>query len=377
MSSLQENLLERAGELQSILDGITEPLVLIDPGFRIRRVNRSTLEFSGQSSFSSIIGKKCYEVLYNRSDVCPYCPMKEMQPEEENFNQYFEYPKSDVNREIFHSVRGQKETLYLDFYPIEKDNIIGSVLEKVSNITRIREKEEENLRIRNLASLGIFISGVAHELNNPLTGMSLTLQSLLNNLTSIDPEFFRKRLDMMKEDLTRAAMIVTDIISFAKPDRLMTTTVDIYETIQKAKENVIWVYPVLSKNIAWEILCEPGTTFQFNPVKMERLFINLFKNSLQAFDYGEGKIRVEVRKTRNMVHIIVEDNAGGIPDNLIDKIFSPFFTKNKTGIGTGLGLSICHSIVREHSGELSVKSFEKKTRFRVSLPLTQNHGYSS
>lgn len=58
MSSLQENLLERAGELQSILDGITEPLVLIDPGFRIRRVNRSTLEFSGQSSFSSIIGKK-------------------------------------------------------------------------------------------------------------------------------------------------------------------------------------------------------------------------------------------------------------------------------------------------------------------------------
>ncbi|WP_026053639.1 sensor histidine kinase, partial [Leptospira santarosai] len=103
----------------------------------------------------------------------------------------------------------------------------------------------------------------------------------------------------------------------------------------------------------------------------------LFKNSLQAFDYGEGKIRVEVRKTRNMVHIIVEDNAGGIPDNLIDKIFSPFFTKNKTGIGTGLGLSICHSIVREHSGELSVKSFEKKTRFRVSLPLTQNHGYSS
>ncbi|EMY23085.1 GHKL domain protein [Leptospira interrogans serovar Australis str. 200703203] len=182
---------------------------------------------------------------------------------------------------------------------------------------------------------------------------------------------------MMKEDLTRAAMIVTDIISFAKPDRLVTTSADIYETIQKARENVIWVYPVLSKNISWEILCEPRTTFQFNPVKLERLFINLFKNSLQAFDYGEGKIRVEVRKTRNMVHIIVEDNAGGIPDNLIDKIFSPFFTKNKTGIGTGLGLSICHSIVREHKGELSVKSFEKKTRFRVSLPFTQYQEYIS
>lgn len=190
MSSLQENLLEKTGELQAILDGITEPLVLIDPGFRIRRVNRSTLEFSSQSSFLSIIGKKCFEVLYNRNDVCPYCPMKGMQSSEENFNRYFEYPRSDVNREIFHSVKGQKETLYLDFYPIEKEGNIGSVLEKVSNITRIKEKEEENLRIRNLASLGIFISGVAHELNNPLTGMSLTLQSLLNNLTSIDPDFF-------------------------------------------------------------------------------------------------------------------------------------------------------------------------------------------
>ncbi|EKQ49965.1 hypothetical protein LEP1GSC026_1495 [Leptospira interrogans str. 2002000623] len=113
MSSLQENLLEKTGELQAILDGITEPLVLIDPGFRIRRVNRSTLEFSSQSSFLSIIGKKCFEVLYNRNDVCPYCPMKGMQSSEENFNRYFEYPRSDVNREIFHSVKGQKETLYL------------------------------------------------------------------------------------------------------------------------------------------------------------------------------------------------------------------------------------------------------------------------
>ncbi|PJZ70210.1 histidine kinase [Leptospira perolatii] len=374
MASLMENLQERAEELQAILDGITESLVLIDPSFRIRRVNRATLEFANETDFQSILGRKCYDALYNRTAVCPYCPMREHQDNEENFDRDFETKGSEVSREIFHVAHDEKETLYLDFYPIEKDGSIVSVVEKISNITRIKEKEEENLRIRNLASLGIFISGVAHELNNPLTGMSLTLQNLMSNLSSLDTEFFKKRLEMIKEDLTRAAMIVSDIISFAKPDKLVTTSADLYETLIKAKESVTWVYPVLSKNIQWEILCEPGLYFQFNPVKIERLFINLFKNSLQAYDYGEGSIRVEVRRTKNMVHIFIEDTAGGIPETMLDKIFSPFFTKNKSGIGTGLGLSICHSIVREHSGELTVKSFERKTRFRVSLPIEQNKG---
>ncbi|WP_039947948.1 LIC_12097 family sensor histidine kinase [Leptospira fainei] len=373
MSSLMENLHERAEELQAILDGITEPLVLIDSGFRIRRVNRATLEFSEETDFPSVLGRKCYSLLYNRSAICPFCPMKDHYENESDFNREFE-GRNGISREIFHVSNNQKETLYLDFFPIKKDGNIVSVVEKISNITRIKEKEEENLRIRNLASLGIFISGVAHELNNPLTGMSLTLQNLMNNLSSMDPDFFRKRLEMIKEDLTRAAMIVADIISFAKPDKLVTTSADIYETIMKAKDSVIWVYPVLSKNIEWEILCEPGIYFQFNPVKIERLFINLFKNSLQAYDYGEGKIRVEVRRTRNMLHIFVEDTAGGIPENMLDKIFSPFFTKNKSGVGTGLGLSICHSIVREHSGELTVRSYDRKTRFRVSLPLEQPRG---
>ncbi|WP_108927712.1 LIC_12097 family sensor histidine kinase [Leptospira johnsonii] len=373
MSSLMENLHERAEELQAILDGITEPLVLIDSGFRVRRVNKATLEFSSEPDFPSTLGRKCYEVLYNRSAVCPYCPMKDHHENESDFDAQFE-GKGEIGREIFHVANDQKETLYLDFFPIRKDGSIVSIVEKISNITRIKEKEEENLRIRNLASLGIFISGVAHELNNPLTGMSLTLQNLMNNLSSMDPAFFRKRLEMIKEDLTRAAMIVLDVISFAKPDKLVTTTADIHETIMKAKDSVTWVYPVLSKNTEWEILSEPGMTFQFNPVKMERLFINLFKNSLQAYDYGEGKIKVEVRRTRNMMHIFVEDTAGGIPEDMLDKIFSPFFSKNKSGIGTGLGLSICHSIVREHSGELTVRSYDRRTRFKISLPLVQPKG---
>ncbi|MCE9501949.1 MAG: HAMP domain-containing histidine kinase, partial [Leptospira sp.] len=118
----------------------------------------------------------------------------------------------------------------------------------------------------------------------------------------------------------------------------------------------------------WEIECEENTIFYFNPVKIERLLLNLFRNSLQAFDYNSGTIRVEVRKTKNWHYIIVEDNAGGISPNIIDKIFDPFFTNKKSTAGTGLGLSICHSIVREHKGKINVKSFDRKTRFSISLP---------
>lgn len=370
MASIVQTFVDKAEELQAILDGITEPLLLIDSDYRIKRVNRATLDFCDESDYREILGKKCFVALYGRGEVCPYCPMKDSSGEEQlqSFNEVFESGTGEVTREIFQTARGPKETLLLSFFPMEKNGTVYAIVETIKNITRQKEKEEESLRMRNLASLGIFISGVAHELNNPLTGMSLTLQNLLNGLSFAKPESIQRRLEMIKEDLSRAAMIVSDIISFAKPDKLVTTKADIRETILKAKESITWVYPILSKNVEWEINCEEEVSFQFNPVKMERLFMNFFKNSLQAFDYRPGKIKVDVRKTKRRVHIFVEDNAGGIPDSAMDKIFSPFYTKNKSGMGTGLGLSICHSIVKEHQGEISVRSYDIRTRFRVSLP---------
>ena len=146
------------------------------------------------------------------------------------------------------------------------------------------------------------------------------------------------------------------------------TLADLVEVIYKAKETVQRLYPDLSKNISWDINADDEYIFYFNPFKIERLFLNLFRNSLQAFDYSKGYIRVDVKKKKNSTIVTIEDNAGGIPENVVDKIFDPFYSNRKEGTGTGLGLSICHSIVKDHNGKINVKSTDDRTKFSISIP---------
>ncbi len=361
-----EQITEKARELEAIYDVVEDPLVLIDSNFKIQRTNLATLSFAKDFDFETILDQKCYEALYQRTDVCPYCPYSSSKS---SASLGF---KSPTSREIFFRTKEKKQTLSLEFYPYPKKEGENWIVEKISDVTNQRAKEEESFRMRNLASLGILVSGIAHELNNPLTGISLTLQNLKANWQTAAPEQVEKRLEMIKNDTARAAMIVSDIISFAKSDKVKITLGDIVETINRAKDTVIRLFPHLSKNILWSIEYDNEYQFPFHPAKMERLFLNLFRNSLQAFDYRAGEITIDIRKTKNWIHIIVEDNAGGIPDSIINKIFDPFFTNNKSGTGTGLGLSICHSIVKEHDGNISVKSSDNKTKFSISFPVLES-----
>lgn len=357
-----------------IVNSISEPLIYIDENYNIIYHNPSVFEFSRLTKEDSFVGKKCFEVIYGREEKCPYCP-RIQDNQELSLNELFQKNSNGKReakyREILYKNKNQTQNLYLDFYPVEHEDSVIGIIEKISDITSIKEKEEESLRMRNLASIGILVSGIAHELNNPLTGINLTLQNLQNNLQKLSLDFIEKRLQMIRSDVNRAALIVSEIISFAKPEKIKLSKGDIYETIEKAKENIQRLYPVLSKNVLFQINIEPNTYIPINSFKMERVFQNLFRNSLQAFDYRSGYIRVDSRKTRNMIHIIVEDNAGGIPKNIIDKIFDPFYSNNKQSSGTGLGLSIVYAIIREHNGSISVKSFDDKTRFTISLPLTE------
>ncbi|GBF48748.1 two component response regulator sensor protein [Leptospira ryugenii] len=354
-----EQITEKARELEAIYDVVQDPIVLIDSNFNIQRANLATIDFVKIFEFEKILNRKCFEVLYQKSEICPYCPYSKMQVKE----------KKQTSREIFIRTQEKKQTLNIEFYPYPKNEGEFWIVEKISDVTKQKEKEEESFRMRNLASLGILVSGIAHELNNPLTGISLTLQNLASSWKTANPEQIEKRLEMIKNDTARAAMIVSDIISFAKSEKVKVTLGNIAETIHRAKDTIARLYPHLSKNILWKIDYDNDYQFPFHPAKMERLFMNLFRNSLQAFDYRAGEINVSIRKTKNMIHIIVEDDAGGIPDSIIHKIFDPFFTNNKSGTGTGLGLSICHSIVKEHEGNISVKSSDNKTRFKISFPV--------
>ncbi len=372
-----DKIVEKSRELEAIYDVVQEPIVLINEKFRIMRANQSTILFTQKPSFKSVLGAHCFEVLYGRKEICPYCPVAKHQNTVDKSHFLKSRNKGPISREIFFHTNQRKQTLYIEFYPYPKNEGESWIVEKISDITEVKEKDEESLRMRNLASLGILVSGIAHELNNPLTGISLTIQNLQANWSNATSEFITKKLEMIKTDMSRAAMIVSDIISFAKNDRIKVSLGNLVETINRARDTVVRLYPHLCKNIVWNVIFEEEFQFPFHPPKIERLFMNLFRNSLQAFDYRPGEIQIELRKSKEQMHIFVEDNAGGIPEPILKKVFDPFFTNSKSGTGTGLGLSICHSIVREHNGSISVKSHGGKTKFTINLPLQNKEMDSS
>lgn len=321
--------------------------------------------------YKEAIGQSCYRLIHDRDSICPFCPLDnewKVATTPERTSDEDRPIDSPSEEKIIHRPSDQGErTLKLDF--IQGQTVRVRLVEIVEDITAQREQQEESLRMENLASLGTMISGIAHELNNPLTGMGLTLQNLEANLTTMDSREVLHRLQILQKDLRQAARIVSDILGLARPGNLRRNRADLLRVVQRAKANTVRLYPVLSRQIRWVIRSPDETMiFYFNPEKIERMLVNLFRNSLQAYDYSPGEIRVDMRRSQRYVHIIIEDDAGGIPDDQIRRIFVPFYTRSADGRGTGLGLSISLGIVREHNGRLRVRTIGKSTRFLVSLP---------
>ncbi|MDH5655881.1 MAG: ATP-binding protein [Spirochaetia bacterium] len=347
------------GELREILDSLIFPVIAVNTEFQVMRLNRAALERSSINQFQKAIGEPCYSVLYSRNSICPYCPIQEnpAHPEE-----------NSIEKIIQEKVKsGEEKTLRLLFHKIDSKNF--SFLETIEDITSQRELQEEAVRFERLAAIGTMVSGIAHELNNPLTGMGLTLQNLKANISTMSQDEINKRMNLLNKDLDRASRVVDDILTFSRPGELKLSPGDVVQVIKRAIANIQRLYPVLSRRVNWELTGEAEIITDINSEKLERVFINLFKNALHAFDYNEGTIMVDIKKTEKWTHIIIEDNAGGIPGNLLNKIFHPFFTNSQNKKGTGLGLTLCHSIITEHKGKIRARSLENHTKFYLSLPL--------
>jgi len=341
------------------MDALIFPVIAVNENFQVIRLNQAALDRSDQKNFPEALKHYCYEILYGRKNICPYCPFS---PENQT------QPDGEVHERIIQSAgaNNEEKTLRLLFHRIKSERLY--FVETIEDITKQRERQEEMVRMEKLAALGTMVSGIAHELNNPLTGIGLTLQNLAANAKTMTSEEIQKRMHMLQKDLDRASRIVSDILTFARPGEINLTPGDVIHIIQRAIATIQRLYPVLSRRVEWKLEGEQEAITYIHPEKLERVFINLFRNSIQALDYASGHIRVDIKKTVKWIHVIVEDDAGGIGAEEIDKIFHPFFSKSEDKRGTGLGLSICHSIITQHKGKIRVRSFENQTKFYLSLP---------
>jgi len=255
-------------------------------------------------------------------------------------------------------------------YPLQNQarDIIG--FRGVSrDISERKAAEQQLLTTSKLASVGELASGVAHELNNPLTGI-IGYAQLLTSRGNV-PQDIKTDLDRIYHESQRAAKIVQNLLSFARQRKPHKGYLDVNELIQKTLE--LRDYELRTSNIGIYVNLAPGLPWVIADYhQIQQVILNILINAEQALAEGKrrGKITVTTSAVEGYVEISIADNGPGIATEDIGRLFDPFFTTKEVGSGTGLGLSVCHGIVTEHGGKIDVESQKGKgATFTIELPL--------
>jgi PAS domain S-box-containing protein len=240
------------------------------------------------------------------------------------------------------------------------------------NVTQRKRLEEHMRRSDRLASLGFLAAGIAHEMRNPLTGLSLVMDDLHDHLWDRHQErdLIRRSLD----EIDRLENLIKGLLDFAVPSRVVNLEV---RPLGDVLENTLFLVRKLCKDSKITLALKTDEALpllQLDPEKLQQALLNLLLNAIQAMPQG-GTLNVEVKRVppdesllRDAgVRVTVSDTGKGIAEEDIPYIFDPFFTRSPSGCG--LGLAIVHSVVQEHHGRISVSSQEGNgTIFWVDLP---------
>jgi two-component system NtrC family sensor kinase len=228
--------------------------------------------------------------------------------------------------------------------------------------------QEQLVQSEKLAAIGGLVSGVAHELNNPLFSAMGNTELLLMN--DSDPEERRKKLNAVLESLERARVIVNDLLQFAHREKVQKAAVSLAEVVEKTV--ALRNFDLQSSDIQVDLeLEEDLPLIRGNFVRLQQVFLNIIINAEHAIgSTGKpGRVRIKAsRSTDGDGLVSISNNGPPIPPEMLGNIFDPFFTTKDVGKGTGLGLSTSYGIVKEHGGEINVLSDKEWTTFTVTLP---------
>ncbi|HEX5139602.1 MAG TPA: response regulator, partial [Dehalococcoidia bacterium] len=210
--------------------------------------------------------------------------------------------------------------------------------------------QERLLQSEKMASVGQLVSGVAHELNNPLTGVMGFAQLLLAR--DLD-DTSRTQIQTIYGEAERAAKIVQNLLSFARRRKPAKEMCDVNGLVQRVLE--LRSYDFTARNIALDMTLDTRMERVWaDPDQIQQVLFNIIKNAEQAMldAHGSGRLTVITRGTSEGVRISIGDDGPAIPPEIARRIFDPFFTTKDAGEGTGLGLTICYSIIDEHGGRI-------------------------
>ena len=257
-------------------------------------------------------------------------------------------------------------------------------------LKELEVRQRHLVQSEKLASLGTLLSGVAHELNNPLSNISSSCQILMEEIPENDMEYKKELLAQIDEQTDRARNIVRSLLEFSREKDFKKEMLPLRKLFE---DTVRFVKGQLPTGISLSLDIPDDISIFADKQRIQQAFLNLLKNAIEAIGeegsvFIKGKKHKAVDKTGettelynymqyrgkctvrgDTIDIEISDNGPGIPPEILQKIFDPFFTTKDVGKGSGLGLFIVYEIIEEHDGCIAVKSeVGKGTTFFISLP---------
>jgi PAS domain S-box-containing protein len=383
---------KEAGFLISAID-ITERNTMLEALRRSEERYRTMLDEMEEAyyevdltgNFTFFSDALCRQLGYSREEIAgmsykSYIPS-------ENAKEVFEVYNTIYNtgepRKLFASSQIKKDgTLaYTEdsIFPMrdKEGNIVG--FRGISrDITERKRAEEERKQLEqkaqfssHLASVGELASGVAHEINNPLTAV-IGYAHLLLSRKDI-PQDIRRDIEVINEGSQRVAGIIKKLLVFARQARPERTYVNINEIINTTLE--LRAYSLRNNNVTVILQLDPDLpTTVADPGQLQQVFLNLIINAeAEVKSIHVGRLAIKTECAGDSIRISFKDNGLGIAEENLERIFNPFFTTRKVGQGTGLGLSVCHGIITEHKGRIWAESqFGKGATFVVEIPIVKD-----
>ena len=388
----EQKLRERTKEMETILNGIQDFILVITPEMEVLEANEAFVTKMGYT-YKEVIGKKCHQVYHKIDHPCNHgqtdCPLRDVVRNKRHVRQIQTRVMPD----------GQKRYYEVNIYPIwEKDGKVSKFIHISRDITQHKREEEEitrrlermvEERTRQLkethaklihqdkmASLGKLSASVVHEINNPIAGI-LNLIILIKRMVEEDRigpkeiDQFNRYLNLMETETRRTSRIVSNLLAFSRQSRMELRRIDLNRLI----EHTLFLNSNLLKidGIKVETNLDPTLPDMIGSEdQLQQVFMNLISNAAEAMEAKGGLLRIETRHLLGEGKLLVDfnDTGIGIPEENLLKLFEPFFTTKKKGKGVGLGLSVAYGIVQEHGGSIYAESkVGEGTIFHVRLPL--------
>lgn len=234
-------------------------------------------------------------------------------------------------------------------------------------LDELRLKQQQQLvQTDRLASLGRLISGVAHEINNPLSNISSSAQILLEEEAPADSQWQREILSQIDTETTRAQRIVRSLLDYARKRDLQLSALPLKAVME---ETLRFFRSGMPAQVDIQLAIPDALQVRGDKPRLQQVFLNLFKNAVDALE-GKGVLSITAsQQTDGNTQIIFHDNGPGIPPEVLPHIFEPFYSTKAAHLGSGMGLFIVHEIIEEHGGTMSAQSLTGEgATFIIRLP---------